>query len=95
MVVIAQTDIKIISGETAYTTFMELPTSLKFAKHVDRFDCTIMRTAKGRMQYIGWGIREDGTVFLSAYTPNPGEVIEINVLDFASFVIPLVGGVSP
>ena len=92
MHVVAQTNIKIISGETAYTTFMEMPTSLKIAKPVGRFDCALVRTTKGGMQYIGCGIREDGTVFLSAYTPNPGEVIEVKALDFASFVIPLVGG---
>lgn len=92
MCVVAQTNVKIISGETAYTTFMEMPTSLKISKEVDRCDCALMRTTKGGAQYIGYDIQTDGTVRLSAYTPNPGEVIEINALDFASFVIPLVGG---
>ena len=92
MSVVAQTDIKIISGDTPYTRFMELPTSLKIAREVGRCDCAIMRTVKGGMQYIGYDIQTDGTVRLSAYTPNPGEEIEIKALDFASFVIPLVGG---
>ena len=92
MCVVAQTNIKIISGDTPYTRFMEMPTSLKISKEVDRCDCALMRTTKGGAQYIGYDIQTDGTVRLSAYTPNPGEVIEINALDFASFVIPLVGG---
>ena len=92
MCVVAQTNIKIISGETAYTTFMEMPTTLKISKAANRCDCAIMRTTKGGAQYIGYDIQTDGTVRLSAYTPNPGEVIEIKALDFASFAIPLVGG---
>ena len=92
MCVVAQTNIKIISGDTPYTRFMEMPTSLKISKEVDRCDCALMRTTKGGAQYIGYDIQTDGTVRLSAYTPNPGEVIEIKALDFASFVIPLVGG---
>ena len=92
MCVVAQTNIKIISGDTPYTRFMEMPTSLKISKEVDRCDCALMRTTKGGAQYIGYDIQTDGTVRLSAYTPNPGEVIEINALDFASFVIPMVGG---
>lgn len=92
MCVVAQTNIKIISGDTPYTRFMEMPTSLKISKEVNRCDCALMRTTKGGAQYIGYDIQTDGTVRLSAYTPNPGEVIEINALDFASFVIPLVGG---
>ena len=95
MCVVAQTSIKIISGDTPYTRFMEMPTSLKISKEVNRCDCALMRTTKGGAQYIGYDIQTDGTVRLSAYTPNPGEVIEIKALDFASFVIPLVGGVSP
>ena len=92
MCVVAQTNIKIISGDTPYTRFMEMPTSLKISKEVDRCDCALMRTTKGGAQYIGYDIQTDGTVRLSAYTPNPGEEIEIKALDFASFVIPLVGG---
>ena len=94
MCVVAQTNIKIISGDTPYTRFMEMPTSLKISKEVDRCDCALMRTTNGGAQYIGYDIQTDGTVRLSAYTPNPGEVIEIKALDFASFVIPLVGGIS-
>ena len=92
MTVVAESNIKITSGETIYTRFMDLPTDMAVSFPIGRSDCALVRSIDGGSQYISYGIEADGTVYLSLYTPTPGKVISINAIDFGQIVIPLVGG---
>ena len=92
MTVVAESNIKITSGETMYTRFMDLPTDMAVSFPIGRSDCALVRSIDGGSQYISYGIEADGTVYLSLYTPTPGKVISINAIDFGQIVIPLVGG---
>lgn len=95
MTVVAESNIKITSGETQYTRFMDLPTDMAVSVPIGRSDCALVRSIDGGSQYISYGIEADGTVYLSLYTPTPGKVIAINAIDFGQIVIPLVeGGIS-
>ena len=92
MTVVAESNIKITSGDTTYTRFMDLPTGMAVSVPIGRSDCALVRSIDGGSQYISYGIEADGTVYLSLYTPTPGKVISINAIDFGQIVIPLVGG---
>lgn len=92
MTVVAESNIKITSGDTAYTRFMDLPTDMAVSVPIGRSDCALVRSIDGGPQYISYSIEADGTVYLSLYTPTPGKVITINAIDFGQIVIPLVGG---
>lgn len=92
MTVVAESNLKITSGETMYTRFMDLPTDMSVSVPIDSSDCAIVRSIDGGSQYISYGIETDGTVYLSLYAPTPGKVITINAIDFGQIVIPLVGG---
>lgn len=92
MTVVAESNIKITSGDTTYTRFMDLPTDMAVSVPIGRSDCALVRSIDGGSQYISYGIEADGTVYLALYTPTPGKVISINAIDFGQIVIPLVGG---